>query len=170
MTLKAATHPITAAGSTEQDLPTSTLTRWYKFNLVGAIGIAVQLLALFLIKSVLHFDYLIATAIAVEAAIIHNFVWHERFTWSDRLRPRKRLDECGNKATAQSPQQDWSRLLQRFFRFNITNGALSILGNLALMSLMVGRAQVNYLLANGISIAICSLANFLVSETWVFIE
>ena len=43
-----------------------------------------------------------------------------------------------------------------------------MLGNLALMKVMVGQGHVNYLLANGIAITLCSLANFLVSEMWVF--
>src|SRR5436190_21825889 len=29
--------------------------------------------------------YLLATALAVEGAILHNFVWHERWTWADRV-------------------------------------------------------------------------------------
>jgi putative flippase GtrA len=134
----------------------STLVRWCKFNLVGGMGIVVQFAALFLLKSLLHFDYLLATAIAVEAAVVHNFVWHEQFTWADR--------------TKSGLAESWRRSLPRLLRFNLTNGAVSILGNLALMKVMVGMGHMNYLLANGIAITLCSLANFLVSETWVFEE
>jgi putative flippase GtrA len=128
------------------------LLRWLKFNLVGGIGIAVQFVALLLLKGVFHFHYLAATAIAVEAAVVHNFVWHEQFTWYDRV------------------QASWRRSLPRFARFNLTTGAVSILGNLALMKVMVGYGGMNYLLANALAIALCSLANFLVSEEWVFEE
>ena len=128
------------------------LVRWLKFNLVGGIGIAVQFAALLLLKGVFHFDYLAATAIAVEAAVVHNFVWHEQCTWSDRV------------------QASWRRSLPRFARFNLTTGAVSILGNLALMKVMVGYGGMNYLLANVVAIALCSMANFLVSEEWVFGE
>jgi len=128
------------------------MVRWLKFNLVGGIGIAVQFAALFLLKGVFHFQYLAATALAVEAAVVHNFVWHEQFTWSDRV------------------QASWRRSLPRFARFNLTTGAVSILGNLTLMRVMVGYAGMNYLLANALAIALCSLANFLVSEGWVFEE
>jgi putative flippase GtrA len=62
----------------------------------------------------------------------------------------------------------WRRSLSRLLRFNLTNGALSILGNLALMKAMVGQAHMNYLLANAMAITACSLGNFLVSEWWVF--
>ena len=136
----------------ENNLRPSRLVRWCKFNVVGGIGIAVQFAALFLLKSVLHLNYLTSTAVAVEAAVVHNFVWHEQFTWSDRV------------------QTSWCRSLPRFARFNLTTGAVSILGNLALMKVMVGYGEMNYLLANALAIALCSLANFLVSEQWVFEE
>ena len=124
------------------------------------MGIVVQFAALFLLKSVLHFDYLLATAIAVEAAVVHNFAWHEQFTWADRTKAdRTKLD---------SGEPRWRRSLPRFVRFNLTNGAVSILGNLALMKVMVGQGHMNYLLANAIAITLCSLANFLVSNEWVF--
>lgn len=134
----------------------STMVRWCKFSAVGGMGILVQFAALFFLKSVMHFDYLFATAIAVEAAVVHNFVWHEQFTWADRTTPDR--------------AESWRRSLPRLLRFNLTNGAVSILGNLALMKVMVGQGHMNYLLANAIAIALCSLANFLVSETWVFEE
>lgn len=131
------------------------VARWLKFNFVGAIGIAVQFIALFLVKGVLHFHYLVATAIAVEAAVVHNFVWHEQFTWVDRIKPA-------------GAEQEWRR--SRLLRFHVANGAVSILGNLALMKVMVGEGHMNYLAANAIAIALCSVANFLVSEEWVFAE
>jgi len=131
----------------------ATLTRWVKFNLVGAIGIVVQFATLFFLKSVLHFDYLLATALAVEAAVIHNFIWHERYTWADRVE------------TSPSVR----RSVVRWLRFNVSTGGVSILGNLALMKLLVGFGGMNYLVANGIAIVLCSLANFLVSEEWVFV-
>lgn len=124
--------------------------RWLKFNFVGGIGIAVQFGALFLLKSVLGLDYLYATGFAVEAAVIHNFLWHEQFTWVDRV------------------QSSWQRSLRRLARFNLTTGAVSIIGNLALMRVMVGQGHMNYLVANAIAIVLCSIANFLISDQWVF--
>ena len=126
------------------------LVRWLKFNFVGGIGIGVQFSALFLLKSVLNFDYMFATTLAVEAAVAHNFVWHEQFTWADRV------------------PLSWRRSLARVGRFNLTTGAVSIVGNLALMRVMVGEGHLNYLVANAIAIALCSIANFLVSDEWVF--
>jgi putative flippase GtrA len=124
----------------------STATRWLKFNLVGGLGIAVQLLMLVVLKTGFHLHYLIATAPAVEIVVVHNFFWHERFTWADRR---------GAGFT-------------RFLKFNLTTGVFSIAGNLVLMKMLVGLGHMNYLLASGITITACSVVNFLVSDGFAF--
>ena len=124
--------------------------RWVKFNLVGGIGIGVQLAALALLRSGLRLDYLVATALAVETAVIHNFLWHERFTWRDR------------------PSVHVRHSLTRFARFNLSNGAVSIAGNLAIMRALVGGLRINYLIANLTAVTVCSVANFLLSDRLVF--
>ncbi len=126
------------------------LRRWLKFNFVGGIGIAVQLLALSFFRSLLHIDYLVATALAVETAVIHNFLWHERFTWADR------------------PPGGSMQSLIRLARFNSSNGLISIIGNLLMMRWLVGVLNVNYFVANLIAITACSLANFFLSDCFVF--
>jgi len=128
----------------------TTARRWLKFNLVGGIGIVVQLAVLGILNGILKLDYLPATALAVEAAVLHNFIWHERFTWADRASVTRR------------------EAFMRLVRFNLTAGAVSILGNLLLMRLLVGLAHLPSLPANLVSIAGCSLVNFLVSEFIVF--
>lgn len=60
------------------------LRRWLAFNVVGSMGVVVQLLVLLTLTEVTGLDYLVATGLAVECAILHNFVWHERWTWRDR--------------------------------------------------------------------------------------
>ena len=121
--------------------------RWLKFNAVGGLGIVVQLAALAVATRILHINYLVATGLAVEAAVIHNYLWHERFTWADR--PEK------------------SNLI-RFLKFNLTTGTLSILGNMAVMRILVGECKMNYLAANVVTIATCSIANYLLSDRVVF--
>jgi putative flippase GtrA len=125
----------------------STAMRWLKFNAVGAIGIGVQLAVLMALRSGFRMGYLSATALAVEAAVIHNYFWHERFTWVDR--------ETGSS-------------LARFAKFNLTTGLFSIAGNVLLMRLFVGGLRMNYLVANLMTIATCSIANFVVSDRVVF--
>ena len=123
--------------------------RWWKFNAVGAMGIVVQLVTLTLLKSGLHLNYLLATALAVEAAVIHNFFWHERYTWADRG-PTARL--------------------VRLAKFNLSTGTFSILGNVIAMKVFVGGFGVNYFVANLLSIALCSIFNFVVADRFVFLR
>jgi len=157
----------------EGNVPPKALVRWCKFNLVGMMGIAVQFAVLLLMKSVLHLNYLAATAIAVETAVVHNFIWHEHFTWADRTKAdRTGLDRTKDRTKldrTKLARREWGRRsLYRLLRFNLTTGAVSIFGSVALMKVMVGFGHTNYLLSNAIAIVLCSLANFLVSETWVF--
>ncbi len=121
------------------------IRRWLKFHAVGAMGIGVQLAALALLER--RVNYLIATALAVECAVLHNFVWHQHWTWSSR----------GSGSVA-----------GRLLRFHLANGAVSILSNLLAMQLLVGRLHAPVLAANVCAIAIASLANFAVSEKVVF--
>lgn len=124
--------------------------RWLKFNFVGALGIGVQLAALSLLTRA-GVWYLAATALAVEAAVLHNFLWHERMTWRDRATPLLH------------------RLLGRFLRFQLANGLISLLGNLLMMRLLVGALHLPVLWANLGAIAACGVLNFLVSDQLVFV-
>jgi putative flippase GtrA len=124
------------------------LLRWLKFNLVGAMGMALQLATLALINHIAPGHYLIASAVAVELAVLHNFVWHVLYTWSDR--------------------RHHSTLLSQLLRFHLSNGLVSLVGNLALMRVLVHTAHLPVLIANIIAILCCSIANFALSHTWAF--
>ena len=121
--------------------------RWLKFNAVGGMGILIQLGALAFLTEALRVPYLVATAVAVEAAILHNFIWHERFTWADR----KSRDQLG-----------------RVVRFNATTGVFSILGNMFFTKLLVN-AGLGHISASIGAIALCSIINFLLNDRVVFV-
>ena len=123
--------------------------RLLKFCFVGALGILVQLGVLFAL-TIFKVDYLLATALAVEAAVIHNFLWHRRLTWSDRTR-------CGARD-----------FLSSLLRFHFSNGLISLAGNLLLMRILVGIAQMPTIQGNLTAISICFVANFVASDQWVF--
>jgi putative flippase GtrA len=126
----------------------STGLRFLKFNGVGAIGFALQLGLLALLLH-LGLHYLAATAIAVELTILHNFYWHERWTWRDR--------------PADAPLR-----LRRLWRFHAANGLVSLTGNLVLMRLLVGLAGMPPLPANLLAVLACALINFTASDRLVF--
>ena len=121
--------------------------RWLKFNGAGIVGVGVQLVTLAALTAS-GIDYLPATMIAVETAVLHNFVWHERVTFIDRV----------------APGAMWSRLV----KFNLSNGMISIVGNVVLMKVFVEGAGIHPVFANLLAIVICSTANFAVSEWLVF--
>jgi|SoiMethySBSTD1v2_1073268.scaffolds.fasta_scaffold264948_3 putative flippase GtrA len=127
-----------------------SFARWLRFNVVGLMGVAVQLAVLALLMRGFRWNYLVATVVAVECAVVHNFLWHERFTWGDRHHPHIK------------------RRLLRFLRFNIANGLVSIAGNMAFMYVLVGKLRVPFLAANLIAIAACALINFFLSDRVVF--
>ena len=117
------------------------MIRWLKFNAVGLMGVAVQLAVLAVLVR-LGVNYLAATALAVEAALLHNFAWHARWTWKER------------------PGSLW--------RFHLSNGVLSVCGNVILMRVFTGWLGVPVLAANLAAITSLSLLNFWMGEKWVF--
>jgi putative flippase GtrA len=123
--------------------------RFARFNVVGAMGIVVQLGILELLRRA-GVDYLVATVLAVEAAVVHNFIWHERYTWRDRAGALR------------------SELLARLVRFHLTNGAVSLAGNALAMRWLVGELHFPVVPANLIAITACCLLNFLLSDRVVF--
>ena len=126
------------------------LIRYAKFNLVGAIGMAVQLTALALFNRILRGHYLYASAAALELTLLHNFTWHLYYTWRDR--------------------RDAATPLRQLVRFHLSSGLVSMLGNLALMRLLVHEVRLPLLLSNLIAIVCCSIANFCLGNNWAFAE
>jgi len=124
--------------------------RWLRFNFVGAVGIAVQLVLLALLTRGLDLNYLWATALAVELTVVHNFLWHRRFTWADRVSGK--------------PRDAFLQLA----RFNLSTGTISVGGNLVFMFCLVGLARLPALPSNLISVAVCSVLNFLAADRWAF--
>jgi putative flippase GtrA len=123
------------------------LARWWKFNLVGAVGMGLQLAALALFNRCAPGHYLYASAAAVEFTLLHNFVWHLHYTWRDR--------------------RNDSMLVAQLWRFHLSNGAVSMIGNLVLMRLL-HEAHVPLLVSNGIAILCCSIVNFYLGDVWAF--
>jgi putative flippase GtrA len=122
--------------------------RYCKFNLVGAMGMVVQLSTLALLNRLAPSHYLVASAVALELTILHNFVWHLHYTWRDR--------------------RDDSPVIAQLLRFQLSNGVVSMAGNLALMEALVRNAHVPVLIANFIAILCCSLLNFCLGNLWAF--
>jgi putative flippase GtrA len=88
----------------------------------------------------------LATCLAVEAALLHNFAWHERWTWAG--------------CTMGTPAR-------RLARFHVSNGLTSIAGNAALTTMLV-HAGAPLVLANLVAVLTCALLNYASAVLWVF--
>lgn len=124
----------------------------WKFTLVGWMGVVLQLAWLYWLTSRFHLAASAATPIAVEIALIHNFAWHERFTWRDR--------PCaGARGT-----------VIRLCRFQLTNGLVSLAGNSLLIYCLTRRLRFPLLPSATAAIAVCSFANFVLADRWCWVR
>lgn len=125
------------------------MSRAPRFALVGVMGFVLQL-------AVLHglltagIDEGVAVLLAVEAAIVHNFVWHERWTWHDR--------------PAAGPMVSAIRLA----RFNAANGLVSLAGNGALTMALASATGLPVMAANACATVVLAAINLRLADRWVF--
>lgn len=129
----------------------SEFARFGKFNLVGVMGAALQLVLLDLLIERFGLSAIVAAPIAVETAVLHNFFWHERFTWRDR--------ETGLRQRA-----------IRLGRFHAGNGLVSLAGNTLLTYCLSHQLKAPPLASAVTAITLCSPINFLVADRWVYRE
>ena len=143
--------PCSLAPPPPREPRTGLAGRWFKFQAVGAFGIVVQMVSLAFFHRSLGWSVMAATAAAVEVAILHNFVWHVRWTWGDASR-----------------HLHVAAILHRLWQYNLTYSLVSISTNLYFTSLYMHVFGLHYLLANLFAIATGGLANFIVGEFLVF--
>ena len=128
---------------------------WTRFLLVGALGFVLQIgtLTTLALAGVPH---ALATAAAVELAILHNFLWHERWTWPDRAKGRS-VGERGARAR-----------FTCFLRFNGATALVSLAGNVALTVWLVDGLGLPLAVGNAIAVTAQAAINFLLADRWVF--
>ena len=122
--------------------------RFGKFNLVGWMGAIWQLILLYLL--VPRIPSIAATPLAVEIVVLHNFLWHERFTWRG----------CSPGGRRQ--------IVIRLWRFQAANGLVSRVGNTALMYGLVERMHAPVIPSALAAMILCSAVNFLLADRWVY--
>ena len=127
------------------------MVRWLRFNVVGATGISVQLAVLGVLVHAAGAHYLLATAVAVEVSVLHNFIWHSRWTWADRT------------------DKD-AGLARRLARFHLTSAAVSLGANFVFMPVLVDSLGLDAVVANLATIAGCGLLNFALSDRFAFVS
>jgi putative flippase GtrA len=120
--------------------------RFMRFALAGTGGFIVQIATMAVLTSLFDVNYLVATLIAVEAAILSNFIWHQRWTFRDR-------------------SGTW---LARLIQFNALNVITSIFGSIFMTALFVEILGLQPVIANAASVAALSLVNFVSADRLVF--
>ena len=123
--------------------------RFLKFGLVGLSGVLVNEGLLWLLTENLGLYYLLSAAIAVETAIITNFILNDIWTFRDRRTP-------GNRS-----------LLGRGLKFNLVSlGGLGI--NIAILWTVTEVVGISYLISNLIGIAGATLWNYTINTLWTW--
>lgn len=120
-----------------------------KFGCVGATGIIVNMGILFCLSEFFHVFYLISSAVAIELAIVSNFLLNDFWTFS-------------NEKTRKLPLR-----VQRLVSYNIVaiGGMVINMGILVFCTELLG---INYLVSNLIGILIAFSWNFVANRktTW----
>jgi dolichol-phosphate mannosyltransferase len=125
------------------------LQRFGRFAGVGMVGFALQLAIVFALTAA-GVNYLIATGLAVELAILHNFVRHELHSWR------------GTRATSTAA------VAGRLLLFNGSTAVVSIAGNVILTALLVGFLHVAPVVATALAVTALSIVNYTVARRWIF--
>jgi putative flippase GtrA len=126
--------------------PKLRMRKWIpKFVVVGGSGTVLNTAVLYVLYRWLHMPLAAASALAVEVAVVNNYLLNDRWTFA-----------------ARSPS------LRRFAKFNASS-----LGGLAVNVLAVWlltRTGLHFLVANLVGIAVAFSINCTLSATWVWRE
>jgi putative flippase GtrA len=122
-----------------------TRQRVSRFVVIGAVGFTVQM-AVGAALLAAGLTPVLATLLAIEAAIVTNHVWHRRWAWRDRAHA-----------------QAWPATL---LRAHVGAGGTSLVVGVGTVAALSG--QVPALLAQGIAVALCAAANYWLADRWVF--
>ena len=126
--------------------------RFSRFSAIGLLGCGLQVWLFHVLLRCPHLPEVAAAPIAVEIVLLHNFLWHERFTWRDRRVAGR-----------------WPRARQ-LWRFHAANGLVSIAGNTALTYWLVEKLRLSALASMMTAIAACAVFNFLLADRWVYLD
>ncbi|MGH2364337.1 MAG: GtrA family protein [Chloroflexota bacterium] len=127
------------------------LGRAGRFGCVGLLGAALNSGVLWLLTEQVGLYYLISSAVAIETAIVSNFLLNHYWTF----------------ARAQRPPAPLGELLRRLARFNLVSlGGMAL--TLSALFVLTQAGGLPYLIANVFAIGCGALWNFGFSRLWVW--
>lgn len=123
------------------------LQRAFRFALVGLIGVFINSAILWFVVTLTPLPLFVASGIATEATIIHNFLLNDRWTFRDRA--------------GQVPR------VIRLMRFNsVALGGIVI--TISVLVALTGWLGLPLLAANLLAIASATLWNYLINSRWTW--
>ena len=131
-------------------LPMGRIRRFLRFGVVGGSGVLVNQGLLMLLHGGLEWPLLASSIVAIEAAILNNFLWSSVWIW--------RYDYEGS----------FRRVLRKLVQYQIATLFTSMVVNAGVLTGLVYGFSVDYRLANLAGIAAGMGANFAASELWIF--
>jgi putative flippase GtrA len=120
--------------------------RMMRFAAVGATGIAVNAIAMWMLVGLGHITYLVGAGLATQASTTWNWAFTELYVFPG--------DKPGR----------WQR---RYLSFSAVNNAL-LLARLPILALLVSEFGVHYLVANLMTLAAVFLGRFVVSDRVIY--
>ena len=121
--------------------------RFIKFNIVGLTGVFVNQGILMLLTS-LGLYYLYSGIVAIEVSIISNFLLNDLWTFRDRRS---------------------GHILKRLVKFNILM-LIGLVINLLILYALTDLASLHYTISNLFGIGIASIARYLMSIKWAWLQ
>ena len=121
--------------------------------IVAWIGTAVNTGCLYLFKGVLGIRLIPASMMAIEIAIIHNFIWLRLWAWRER-----------GTANGRPP------FFKQLFMYNVATGAVDLAANVSILWVLATLVGVHYLLANVAAQILGPFVKFWLNEKIIFKE
>ncbi|NHV96622.1 MAG: GtrA family protein [Thaumarchaeota archaeon] len=121
--------------------------RFIKFNIVGLTGVFVNEGILMLLTS-LGLYYIYSSIVAIEISIISNFMLNDIWTFKDRRS---------------------GHILKRLVKFNILM-LVGLVINLLILYVLTDLASLHYTISNLFGIGIASIARYLMSIKWAWLQ
>jgi len=121
--------------------------RFIKFNIVGLTGIFVNQ-GILMLLTILGLYYLYSGIIAIEVSIISNFFLNDLWTFRDRRS---------------------GHILKRLVKFNILM-LIGLVINLLILYALTELASLHYTISNLFGIGIASIARYLMSIKWAWLQ
>ena len=117
--------------------------RFLRFGLVGLTGVVVDLAVFYVLRERWQLGLTRSAMLSAEVAILNNFYWNDRWTFSDLSRQQK----------------GWRKQLKRLLKFNIVCLAGLIL-NVLIVNVLFNLLGVNDYLSKLVAIALVTIWNF----------